>query len=48
LIEMIEAGDVDGAVAHWEQHLQQAADLALERLGHTTVVDLLDHPLGRR
>jgi GntR family transcriptional regulator, transcriptional repressor for pyruvate dehydrogenase complex len=48
LIEMIEAGDVDGAVAHWEQHLRQAADLALERLGHTTVVDLLDHPLGRR
>jgi DNA-binding FadR family transcriptional regulator len=48
LIDMIEAGDVDSAVAHWEEHLRQAADLALERLGHTTVVDLLDHPLGRR
>jgi DNA-binding FadR family transcriptional regulator len=42
LIDMIEAGDVDGAVSHWERHLKHAADLALERLGHTTVVDLLD------
>jgi DNA-binding FadR family transcriptional regulator len=42
LIEMIEAGDVEGAVAHWHQHLQEAAQLALDRLGHTTVVDLLD------
>jgi DNA-binding FadR family transcriptional regulator len=48
LIEMIEAGDVEGAVAHWEQHLREAADLALERLGHATVVDILDQPMGPR
>ena len=42
LIDMIEAGEVDAAVAHWESHLEHAADLALDRLGHTTVVDLLD------
>lgn len=48
LIEMIEAGDVDGAVAHWEQHLRSAAELALERLGHATVVDLLDQPMHSR
>jgi GntR family transcriptional regulator, transcriptional repressor for pyruvate dehydrogenase complex len=42
LIEMIEAGDADRAVAHWEQHLHEAAELALQRLGHGTVIDLLD------
>ena len=29
--------------AHWERHLRQAAELTLERLGHATVVDLLDY-----
>ena len=42
LIDLIEAGDVDGAVAHWRTHLEEAAADALERLGPTTIVDLLD------
>ena len=45
LIDMIEAGDVDGAVDHWERHLQEAAKLGLKQLGHTTVVDLLGRDL---
>lgn len=45
LLEMIEAGDVDRAVRHWEDHLNMAAAVALERLGPTTVVDLLNRPL---
>jgi DNA-binding GntR family transcriptional regulator len=43
VIEMIEAGDVDAAVDLWERHLREAADLTLERLGPTTIIDLLDH-----
>jgi DNA-binding FadR family transcriptional regulator len=42
LIEMIAAGDVEAAVTHWENHLKRAGELALERLGPATVVDLLD------
>jgi GntR family transcriptional regulator, transcriptional repressor for pyruvate dehydrogenase complex len=45
LIDMIDAGDVEGAARHWELHLKMAADVALERLGPTTVVDLLNRPL---
>ena len=45
LIELIEAGDVEGAMTHWERHLQEAATLTLERLGPATVVELLDRPL---
>jgi DNA-binding FadR family transcriptional regulator len=45
LIDLIEAGDIEGAVAHWEGHLQDAAELTLERLGHTTVVELLDRDI---
>ena len=41
LIDMIEAGDVDGAVSHWARHLEHAAELSMEQLGHATVVDLL-------
>ena len=43
VIEMIEAGDAEGAVDLWERHLREAADLTLERLGPATVIDLLDH-----
>jgi len=43
LIDMIEAGEVEQAVKHWERHVQEAADLAIERLGPATVIDLLDH-----
>jgi DNA-binding FadR family transcriptional regulator len=42
VIDLIEAGDVDGAVGLWRQHLDEAAAVALERLGPTTIVDLLD------
>ena len=48
LIDLIEAGDVDGAVAHWRTHLEEAAADALERLGPTTIVDLLDEVEGAR
>jgi DNA-binding FadR family transcriptional regulator len=43
LVELIEAGDADAAVAQWRKHLEEAAEVAFERLGPTTIVDLLDH-----
>jgi GntR family transcriptional regulator, transcriptional repressor for pyruvate dehydrogenase complex len=43
VIDMIEAGDADGAVDLWERHLREAAELTLDRLGPTTIIDLLDH-----
>ena len=42
LIDMIEAGRVDDAVQHWENHLKRAGELALQGLGPTTVVDIID------
>ncbi|MGE3620213.1 MAG: FadR/GntR family transcriptional regulator [Acidimicrobiia bacterium] len=42
LIDLIEAGDADGAEAHWREHLDNAARTALGQLGPATVVDLLD------
>jgi len=48
LIELIEAGDVEGAVDHWRRHLDGAAEVALRHLGPTTVVDLLDDYLPSR
>jgi DNA-binding FadR family transcriptional regulator len=42
LIAMIEAGEVEAAAAHWEEHLHQAAQMTLRRLGDITLVDLLD------
>jgi len=41
LIDLIEAGEADAAVAHWRLHLDQAAEVALERLGPATIVDVL-------
>ena len=41
LIDLIEAGETDAAVAHWRRHLDEAAEVALERLGPATIVDLL-------
>ena len=43
VIELIEAGDAEGAVDLWERHLREAAELTLERLGPATIIDLLDH-----
>jgi len=45
VIEMIEAGDVTGAVDLWERHLEEAAALTLEHLGSSTIIDLLDYEL---
>jgi GntR family transcriptional repressor for pyruvate dehydrogenase complex len=45
VIEMIEAGDVTGAVDLWERHLEEAAALALQYVGSSTIVDLLDYDL---
>lgn len=42
LIDLLEAGEVDRAVAHWEDHLKRAGSLALAGLGPATVLDLLD------
>ncbi len=41
LIDLIEAGDADAAVAHWRRHLDEAAEVALQRLGPATIVDVL-------
>jgi DNA-binding FadR family transcriptional regulator len=41
LIDLIEAGDTEAAVALWRRHLDQAAEVALERLGPATIVDVL-------
>jgi DNA-binding FadR family transcriptional regulator len=41
LIDLIAAGDADTAVAHWRRHLDEAAEVALERLGPATIVDVL-------
>jgi DNA-binding FadR family transcriptional regulator len=46
LLELIEAGEADAAVAMWRRHLEEAAEVALERLGPTTIVDLLDHDVS--
>jgi len=48
LIDLIESGEVDAAVAMWRQHLEEAAEMALARLGPTTIVDLLDHDIPGR
>lgn len=47
LIDLIEAGEVDLAVAMWRKHLQEAAEMALARLGPTTIVDLLGDGVSR-
>jgi hypothetical protein len=35
----------EGAVADRKRHLQDAAELTLERVGHSTVIDLFDRDL---
>ena len=45
LIDLIEDGRVDDAVAHWRKHLHDAAESALARLGPATIVDLLDRDM---
>ncbi len=45
VIDLIAAGDADAAVELWRRHLDEAAAMALLRLGPKTVVDLLDHDL---
>ena len=41
-IDLIEDGDADAAEQLWREHLDAIAKASLERLGRTTIVDLLD------
>src|SRR5438067_3589103 len=41
LVELIEAGDGDGAEGHWRRHLEQGANSMLKGLGAKKVLDLL-------
>lgn len=40
LLELVEAGDVDGAEAFWRRHMEIAGEMLLRDYGATTVVDL--------
>ena len=42
LVGLIEAGDADGAEAHWRRHVQKAAQATLDAAGAKAVVDLFD------
>jgi DNA-binding FadR family transcriptional regulator len=43
LVELIERGDVAGAEACWQRHMNGAADIALAILGSQTAIELLEH-----
>jgi GntR family transcriptional regulator, transcriptional repressor for pyruvate dehydrogenase complex len=42
LVRLIEAGDADGAEAHWRRHLRRAGQSILYKAGQKTVLDLFD------
>jgi len=42
LVELIEAGDADGAEAHWRNHVVAAGRSILDKAGAKSVVDLFD------
>jgi GntR family transcriptional regulator, transcriptional repressor for pyruvate dehydrogenase complex len=42
LVELIEAGDADGAETHWRLHISEAARRTLSKSGPKTVLDLFD------
>jgi DNA-binding FadR family transcriptional regulator len=42
LVELIEAGDADGAERHWRSHMRAAGQALLDHAGRKTVVDLFD------
>ncbi len=42
LVELIEAGDEEGAEAHWRRHVQNASEVLLDRAGRKRVVDLFE------
>jgi GntR family transcriptional regulator, transcriptional repressor for pyruvate dehydrogenase complex len=42
LIELIEAGDGPGAQAHWINHMDAAGKVWLDRVGSTSVVDVVE------
>ena len=42
LVRLIEAGDEDGAEAHWRRHVTNAGQAMLRRTGRKAVVDLFD------
>ena len=42
LVDLVEAGDADGAERHWHNHVRNAARSILKATGRKTVVDLFD------
>jgi len=42
LVDLIEAGEADKAVAHWRHHLDVASEVLFKNIGTKTAVDLFD------
>jgi DNA-binding FadR family transcriptional regulator len=42
LVELIRAGDGPGAEAHWRKHMEKAAEVLLNGVAQTAIVDILD------
>ncbi len=42
LVDLIEAGDTEGAEQHWRNHVRQAGQATLDHGGRKSVVDLFD------
>lgn len=42
LIELIEAGDGPGAEAHWVNHMEAAGKVWLNRVGSTSIIDVVE------
>ena len=42
VVDLIEAGDADGAEEHWRNHVVNAGRNILNKAGRKTVVDLFD------
>jgi GntR family transcriptional repressor for pyruvate dehydrogenase complex len=45
LVDLVEAGDADGAEAHWRRHMEVAARSLTDQVGPKTVVELFSSPL---
>ncbi len=41
LIDLIEAGDADGAAAHWRTHMEQSSKVWIDGFEQTTVLELI-------
>ncbi|MHA1113801.1 MAG: FadR/GntR family transcriptional regulator [Alphaproteobacteria bacterium] len=42
LLDIVEVGEADKAVAHWRHHLDRAGEIIAKSIGSRTVVDLFD------